>query len=271
MGKVASTAKKRWIKNLGQRYTAAGQVRCQAVAKGKLRKLREKNPDITKDEAFPQAQCAYTAVPGYFVCKLHGARINPKGVNGKKDDIDIMEDIKDILPHDLLDKYLMFYSDGELFNQRQNAALLSARNAELIEDIKLANISSPHFVAEARRAIRLIEGGDIITGLDILKELLDNVEDKKKAWDEIRTNTKAISQFSKVEIDRVKEMRLSLTSEQVFGIIDQLASAFMDAVENEIVDPTIKRRVLGRAAGGITRIVGAGSNALLNQAEPGNE
>lgn len=259
-----SKAKQRFIEGKGQRFCKHGGIRCHSVSKTRLKRLREEknDPTITADEAWPELQCHYGARPGYYVCYYHGAG----KVGGPVPGVRPMQQAKDIskyLKNDLADKYRTAVSDPEIFNQRQNVALLSARNAELVENIAISGLSDVNRLKQMRNGLKKIEEGDPKEGARLIRQALAGIDDSKSAWEEIRKNTSVIKDLTNAEINRQKEMRLTLTAEQVMAKFEEFSNALIDAVEKNVHDEEILKAVYSHIVGAARGVIGTGGRSLL--------
>jgi hypothetical protein len=81
--------------------------------------------------------------------------------------------------------------------------------------------------------------------------------------------SETILKLSNAEINRVKEMRLAMSQDQVFGLIDRLFELMVNTVEVQISNPEERVKVLKVLDGGIRDIIGTNPQQVLLQA--GNE
>jgi hypothetical protein len=261
---MKAISKQRFIEGSGQRYLKDGKtIRCQAISRAKAKRLRQgKHRDEIPASAFwPMLQCHRKARSGYYVCPIHGGgRVSAPGPHPNRQ----LKNIGQFLNTNLAEKYLVFYNDPELFSQRNNIALLNARNAELMEQLDEENITSPKIIKKLWKGIDAINAGDIIGGTRQLETALENLNKLNQSWNEFRQNTQTIKDLTNAEINRVKEMRLALTSEQVLSIIDRLLNLVTDTIENNVHDTALQTLLFGIILGGTRELIGSGSNALLD-------
>ena len=240
-----SKTQRRFIEGKGQRYTANGKIRCQAVGKNKLRRLRieRNNPDLTPDEAWPDAQCVFGARPGFYACRYHGGGNRGGPVSGR---IVVTEKglSKYILNKSLAQSYKDYVEDPTLFEQRQNAALLSARNAELLSDMASAAMSDNSSFKMLVKATEEIKKGNVTAGASLLDKVVDQVSNERAAWNEIRQNASLIKDLTTAEMNRLKEMRHMLTADQVLNKFEQFSDVVMDAIDRYVDDPEVKEKML---------------------------
>lgn len=254
--KVQGYAKKRFLAGTGTRYMKSGKVRCHGVARHKIRTIRERenNPDLTPDECWPEAQCGLSALRGHYLCNHH--LTNPGG----RKVADQAHDVFRFLKGDIADKYRIAVNDPELFDQRKNVALLSARNAELFEDINAAGLSMRGRVDALHKVMSLIDKGEVTQARTELGYVLDALTKDTRGWDEIRKNMTAIKDLSNAEMTRQKEMRQSITTIQAVAMMEKFTSRILAAVEKYVEDDFILEGIYkevvnaGRDAAGTPRI-----------------
>lgn len=171
-------------------------------------------------------------------------------------------ELADYATKDIAGKFRTFVEDPELFSQRQNVAMLYARNAQLLEDPAL-DLTNSKARKSLYRGVDLLEAGDVMAGIRVIKEALQGLDSTKSAWDEFRQNANAIKDLSNAEVNRAKEMRLTLTGDQVLSMIDRLLNVVTDAIEGNVQDPVIQGRVIRTIVGGSRELIGSGAGALL--------
>lgn len=261
-----SLARRRFLKGEGVRYLKNGKVRCHAVSRGKLQALRQLHPELEAKDAWPIAQCGLPALPGQYVCHYHSVGNAPARSMER-----FMAKPSEYMAGDLLEKYVSFKADPELLDQRHNIALLSARNAELLQDIAHQSTLSKNQLRIIDDAIKDISHGNIDEGLEKLKKVRFEAEQEREVWDEIRKNTDSIKNLSKTEIDRVKEMRLSISQDQMMRIIDSLSNGFLRAVETADIEPSAKKMILKQAVTHTQSVLGTPGSDLMQLLEGGSE
>lgn len=257
--KYPSVGMRRFMAGTGQRYTKSGKVRCQAVATfaaykgGRLYQNAE--------ELWPEYQCGRAARPGYYVCWRHGAgkRNGPgPGVKAKVQATDISHHISKAIA----DKYVAFVEDPELFSQRKNVALLMSRNLQILEDPKL-DLTGKQARNRLHKGLSLIRSGDVTAGVKIIQETLDGLDAASDTWKEFRDNAESIKNLTNAEINRAKEMRLTLTSEQVLSMIDRLLNVVTTAIEANVHDMVVQGRLMRTIVGETRGLIGTGAQSLL--------
>lgn len=174
------------------------------------------------------------------------------------------QNITKYIGKDLADKYRMFAEDPELFNMRQNAALLSARNAELLETATASGLNNDKLLKLLDEAIDLLESGDPQSALKLLNKISATARGTKEAWNEIRSNATVIKDLTNTDLNRVKEMRLWITAEQLMSTVDRLTNAFVEAVTREVIDEKVKGNIMRTVVGTVRDTLGSGGNSLIN-------
>lgn len=259
--KYKSIGKRRFMAGTGVRFLPDGRVRCQAVRRSVSKRLKRENPEIKTKDLFPEYQCRLPARNGYYVCRWHGAGWDGGPGPGRQDKLARKK--TDYIKDDLADKYRTFSEDPELFNMRHTASLMQARNAELLEDLAEGSLSHPKKIDSLRRGLLLAKGGDT-EGFKIIESVIDSLDNERLAWEEIRKNSTVFKDVTNAEINRVKEMRLALNSEQVFSLIERLADLMVKAVTEQVDLPQpTQQKLLSIISGGVHDIIGTGSRTLL--------
>jgi hypothetical protein len=147
-----------------------------------------------------------------------------------------MASLSDFIKGELAYKYQTALSDPELLNQRRNISVLEARNAELLEDLSAAGLTQKDKLAALCKAAGMIQSGDVREGAQLVLEIVRDLERQKEGWDEIRKNAAVIKDLTNAEMNRQKEMRLTLTAEQVIAKFEQFTNLVMEALEKNVKD-----------------------------------
>lgn len=253
---------KRFLSGKGERFTESGRIRCQAVSRTRLKIIRKKlGKKVTPNRVFRDVQCKKTAVPGYYMCYFHLRRYKEryeyKGIEEMKNDV------TKFLTANMADKFNMAHTDTELFNQRQNIALLTARNYELLEDGKSSALSNRENLKALQKAVQQIRDGDVQASCRTIENVVNSLTSKKEAWDEFRKNAETIKDLSNAEMNRRKEMRLYLTNEQVMTKMNEFMEKMMNAVEKTVDDPQIIDGVYTQVMGVYRESVGTPGHSIL--------
>jgi hypothetical protein len=229
----------RFKQGKGVRFTKTGRVRCQAVSKGKVRRLQEAlGRVLAKEEKWPACQCGNTASLGKYACHRHYHGTNTSSLAHARRMTE-MASLSDYIKGELAYKYQTAISDPELLNQRRNISVLEARNAELLEDLSAAGLTQKDKLAALRKAMHMIQSGDVREGAELALEIVGDLERQKEGWDEIRKNAAVIKDLTNAEMNRQKEMRLTLTAEQVIAKFEQFTNLVMEALEKNVKDARV--------------------------------
>jgi len=78
---------------------------------------------------------------------------------------------------------------------------------------------------------------------------LDGLDAASDTWKEFRDNAESIKNLTNAEINRAKEMRLTLTSEQVLSMIDRLLNVVTTAIEANVHDMVVQGRLMRTIVG----------------------
>ena len=272
--RITSKAQERFINNEGQRWYRGheGIVRCHAKRRSYKKILLEKyGPDVDFDDHFAEIQCGLPARPGYYVCHWHGMG-KKNGPPGGRPPLD-MGDYKGLgkfMRKDLADKFAEFESDPELFNQRASVAVLTARIAELLETLQKGALPGKKALDVIHDGLALVESGEIQRGVELIRKGLSQSASEKAAWSEIQSYMGTIKDLSNAEINRQKEMRLSLTQDQVFSLLDRMLNLIVDTISTQVEDKDLAVKLLQIIRGGVNGIIGSGPQSLLIEAGRGD-
>jgi len=230
-----SVTEERFRQGTGERYLKNGKVRCQAVAKGKLRKLREEtgNKDLTSEEAWPAAQCEWPAEEGAFACELHGGAsttLQPKS-------------LLDFMPMDLREMAREFEQSPDITtNQRDTIIALIVRNSQLFEE--LYDALSTKSVKQIHKYLDLIESGDIVVGTRGIREILKAAYDERETWNEFRENSKTIGKLIETQLKVFDKMQQIATVDQVLALLERLNDIMQSVVTRYITDPDLRNTIM---------------------------
>lgn len=150
-----------------------------------------------------------------------------------------MASLSDYIKGELAYKYQTAISDPELLNQRRNISVLEARNAELLEDLSAAGLTQKNMLSALQDGALMIQAGDVRKGAALILEIVSALEQQKAGWDEIRKNALVIKDLTNAEMNRQKEMRLTLTAEQVIAKFEQFTNLVMEALEKNVKDARV--------------------------------
>jgi hypothetical protein len=247
------------------RYLKDGEtIRCQAVAKQKLRAIRvqrgysEDDTTITADEVWPEAQCEHPAVPGKLVC---GGRA---GHGGNSMSVPYHDLLLGSMPVDLREKMEILMDNPEILSRRLEMVELSARNLQLFEEMRDSEKAGSDLDSKLREAMKFLKSGDYTKASNSLQEVLEYKGTQQKRWDEIRANTVILKDLSRTETNTIQAFRQMISSEQFLGALMGIADAVKDAVEKYINEPTVRNEVIGHVYSSIRRL----TNARIGGVQP---
>lgn len=255
-----STAEKRFMEGSGQRYTKHGSIRCHALSDNAVMKVRREIDDWKSPNYifWPEGQCGFPARPGYFICWKHGAGRKGGPGPGRPTREQLMG-LVSYAKKDLIDKAIEFQSDPELLNQRSNVAILTARNAQLLEKLDAGGLSQRDVLRLLEDGLADLQAGETLNAREKLSKAIETVGETAAAWVEIRENMRVIKDLTKAEIERAKEMRMWVTADQVNTIMDRMANGLADIIEKQIHDQPTKSAVILSVTGLMRELIGTGA------------
>lgn len=240
------------------RYLKDGEtIRCQAVAKQKLRAIRvargldPEDTAIKPDDVWPEAQCERPAVPGKLVC---GGRA---GHGGNSMSVPYHMLVLESMPVDLREKMEALMENPEIISRRLEMIELSARNLQLFEDMRDDKKTGSDLDKELHKVLELLDMGELDRGHKKLQELLEGQSTQRKRWDEIRANTLILKDLSRTETNTIQTFRQMISSDQFLSALMSIADAVKDAVEKYIHEPTVRNEVIGHVYQSIRRLTNA--------------
>lgn len=240
------------------RYLKDGEtVRCQAVAKQKLRAIRvaqgyeSDDTTISADDVWPEAQCERPAVKGKVVC---GGRA---GHGGNSMSVPYHTLILESMPVDLREKMEVLMENPEIISRRLEMIELSARNLQLFEEMRDNRLAGSDLDKELKDALTLLKAGELENGTAKLEEVMKQQSSDRKRWDEVRANTLILKDLSRTETNTIQVFRQMISSEQFLTALMNIADAVKDAVEKYINEPTIRNEVIGHVYQSIRRLTNA--------------
>lgn len=234
-----SIAEKRFREGLGKKYQRDGiTIRCQAVSKDKMRKLRVErgNLELTPDEAWPEAQCVRTAEPGAFVCHFHG---------GDSVSIDKRGRLLGVLPIDLQEKVRILQANPDYINREMQIWEILGMNAQLYEKMEGLG-GGPDSFEKILDGLSMIEGGQIAKGVEGIREIVLSEKSQRELRDELRTNMNLLSGLTKVQVSTAKELKTMATTDQVMNLVEGVVDDFISIVKDLITDRTLADRLVDR-------------------------
>lgn len=256
------TGERRFREGSGKRYTSAGNVRCQAVAKSRLRRWREEHNDYDSpaEAAWPECQCHRPATAGMFVCQWHGG-LTPSSTAPRS--------LFDVLPIDLGEKLKVLMENPDYISRREDMLLLKARQWEILEELQqqVGGEEAWGLVQEAHVAI---SRGDIIQGLRQLDDALQSTKLKKEAWNEWYRAEAMLRDLTSTEVKTAKELQMMATADQVAVLISNIFDAITRGVEKYVEQPVAKVGFLNYVAAEIGRFANISPISIGFQLDEGS-
>ncbi|HMN10715.1 MAG TPA: hypothetical protein PKD55_00150 [Bellilinea sp.] len=224
----------RFRQGTGERYLRNGKVRCQSIAKGKLRRLREQtdNPDLTADEAWPIAQCEWPAVEGTFACELHGGAspaAQPKS-------------LLDFMPVDLREMAREFEQNPDVTNQRDAIIALMSRNSQLFQE--LYDTLSTKAIKKIWGYLDMIEEGDVVRGVRGIQSVIKATQEERETWGEFRQNVTTIGKMIETQMKVFEKMQQIATVDQVLALLEGITEIMESVVNSYIEDQSQRDRIM---------------------------
>lgn len=242
-------AEERYRDGTGERELKNGKRRCHAVSKTKVKLLRiERNdPTLRADDCWPDAQCAWPAEDGTYLCSLHG---------GKSLNI-IKQSMAEYMPYDLQEKLKIFESNkDQLFNRDHEVGQLLAINAQLYASMDDLIIGEEGYmtIAEARKKLL---AGEVVQAGVLLDIALRDVRTEREVRNEIRENIKLIDKLTITQFNIRKELKLMATVDQIKNLLEGIYKGFEKIVLVYIPDDRERSKAVHEFAGLIRELANA--------------
>lgn len=236
---------RRFREGSGERYMPSGKVRCQALAKSKIRRWREINNDqeTPTEDLWPECQCEWYAVDGMFACRFHGG-LTP-GMHKPKS-------ILDVIPVDLGEKFKTLLENPNYISRQEDIILLKARQWELLESLE-GNTGNEEAWASVADALTSLRQGKEVEAVSLLEEALAQNLNTREVWDEIYKSEGVLKDLTKVEVSTAKELRLMATTEQVTALLTNIYNLLDRAAEKYFDDKRIQAEFMAYIVTGLSR------------------
>jgi hypothetical protein len=254
---------KRFKERSGERYLADGvTIRCQAVAKHRLRAAREESGDFTSpaEKWWPELQCTRGAAPGQYVCKFHGG-LSPRTVP---------RTILDVLPEVLADKFQTIQNNPDYIDRKEEIILFKAMIWEALEQLDQEGGSQEAWDM-VQGAYDALSTGSIISAKALLFKALESTNRSKELRREIRANANVLADLTTTQTKTAKELRLMATHEQVAGMLAEVQNAFFDAIDRVKLDAETRTRLGTLFLGRLVRFNKLGTTAIPDELSSGTE
>lgn len=257
MDEKISRSEKRFREGQGKRYTKDGRIRCQAVSKAFLRKIRDEksDPNIKSDDVWPRGQCNKSAAEGYYLCPYHGGRSR----NANR------HEISDYLPPDMYALFEKVRNSPSLLSRYEDIAILKSRTVQLLERAAGLN-TGPKIARLIAKGVEFIEQGDINRGVLIIKKAVTDMSADAEIWDEIRKNSETISKLHNTQVATEKELRQNLTREQYIAALNYIYQMLLEGAQEVVTNQDERSKLLTRYAGGIRQLIGTGFTRVVDEA-----
>jgi hypothetical protein len=224
---------KRFKEASGVQFLDNGKVRCQGLAKSRIKKWREEFDDDTTptEDLWPECQCHLAACPGYHVCKFHGGK-TPRTKAAPRT-------VLDVLPLDLADKYRALMANPEYISRKEDILLIKTRQYELLEGLG-EEIGSEEAWGNVAEALVTLRHGDSLNAVKYLEKALQATENKKETWKEFYQTEKLLSDLTTTQVRTAKELQSMATMEQVQSLVHTLLRVMVSRIDAYIVDPALR-------------------------------
>ena len=254
-----SITEKRFVDGTGERYCADGRIRCQAVAKGRLRKWREEfgDDETPAEDTWPETQCNRAAEEGYYVCKWHGGKSKSKKAP---------KTIYDTMPKDLAAKLQVLYDNPDYISRREDILLIKARQWELLEklDDELPGDEAWGMVEDGLHKINL---GEDLSGKYLIEQALLSVKKQKDVWNEIYKSQNILKDLTNTQVKTAKELRLMASQEQVMHMIASIYEIMLEKADQFIDDPTQREKYIESVARDVRQLTKPSTAVLIEQTQ----
>lgn len=261
--KYVPKSEQRFREGSGIRYlkTDGVTIRCQGVSKVKLNRFREEHndPELTSDDAWPEAQCDKGAVPGTYLCKFHGGK--SLGM--------VKNPITQFMPLDLAEKMLALAENPDYINRQSEILQLLARNAQLYERLGTRAVH-PELQSEIREALKYLSNNQINEASSTLRDILDTTYSERELHSELRENIKIIDKMTSTQVNTAKELRTMATSDQVMNMIGGIYDALTKSVRKHVKEIPVAENILLEISGAIRLLATTGDVGVIDAISDGS-
>lgn len=247
---MAGTSKieRRFREGRGQRYLRDGFTpRCHKVSSQKLRAIRarENRPDLTADEAWPEAQCSHSAVPGYLLCRIHLKGLAKIKMKPK--------DMLDWLPIDMQEKMRIIMDNPQVLSRQFEMHQLIARILVLYDKLNNKEALGRYALSNLREGLKMIHEGDTVKGSALIEDVIESRTIERETYDEIYQAMSLLKDMTRVEVSSMKDLKLMLSYDQMVAGLLGVADALSAALKEYVADERTRELVAGAVARDITR------------------
>jgi hypothetical protein len=262
-----STTEVRFRDGTGTRYMNDGvTVRCQAVSKTKLRRIRVErglDPDdksISPDDVWPEAQCERPAVQGKLLCAGRG------GHGGGSLSVPT-HNYLDFMPVDLREKMQLLIENPQILSRRMEIMQLMARILVLYERMQTNESLGVFSLSHLQEGLEDIENGDLVAGVAKIKATLDSRLVEAESYSEVRQTMALLKDMTKVEIGSIKEMKQVIPFDVLISVVQGIADSLQEAVDANVGDERTKRLIVGAVERTISRRLNTRLPRILPETE----
>lgn len=259
---MGNIAEQRYREGSGERFLKNGEVRCQAISKGQMRRYREEHEDWDTPSAdlWPECQCVKAAIPGTFVCYYHGG--------GGREKLPV-KNVLDVIPLDLREKVELLMGDPNYISHREDIAILRARQWELLQQLEERSDGEETWglVSEALYELR---HSNEDSAAKLLEQALKTVDDGKNLWKEYYTVEKLVSDNKMAEVKTAKELQSMATAEQVGRLMNRVYEVLTSGAEKYIEDKHAQSGFLRFVAGELNRAINFSPATVIGLLESGS-
>lgn len=225
----------------GERYMSDGvTVRCQAVTKEKLKEIRERenNPNLTRDDVWPEAQCKRAAVPGKLLCGGRG------GHGGGSSSVPT-HDYLDFMPVDLREKMQLLIDNPQILSRRMEIMQLMARILVLYERMQTNESLGIFSLSHIQEGLDEIKKSNFEKGAAMIQATLDSRLVEAESYAEVRQTMALLKDMTKVEIGSIKEMKQVVAFDVLISVVQGIAASLQEAVSQYVGDERTQQLIIG--------------------------
>lgn len=221
-----SITEERFREGSGEKFTATGNVRCQALSVSQINKWREEFDDYTTpiEALWPECQCIHSAVEGYYVCRFHGGR----AVKAKP------RKITDVVPIDMREKLEIILDNPMLISRHEDIALVQARIWQLMEELEGERGEEAWgYVSEA---LTELNRGNDARSRSLMIDALKHKENRKDILNEFYKAENVLKDLTRTQVSTMKDLQAMATVEQVSSLVNSMIQIIIEGADKYIED-----------------------------------
>jgi hypothetical protein len=240
-------SEQRFLEGSGVKYMQNGNVRCQALSNSQMRRWRmaHNDYDTPNEDLWPECQCPNASTPGLYVCRFHG------GLRQRKD----IKSIADVMPFDLGEKFKVLLEDPAYISNRENIALLRARQWELLEQ-QADQVGNPEAWGIVSNALHELRRGNEQTAERMLEDALQSANNEHKAWEEMYRLETLLKDMKSAEVKTAATLKTMATAEEVGRLVARVYEILTSGAQKFIEDKHQQSYFLAYVARELTGAVG---------------